>query len=319
MVPNLNKNTDIVLHIFKVLALSNIVVLILLIPFLIKDFNFNKKIIFEEYKHILIFGLGSVLFAVSQYFFDLQDKLIVERIVGLETFGVYTATVRIASIANIILVTPFVFVWNPIMMESRKKDNVQNVFKLATNIYFTFAGLLLIPIFIFGPYLIEILIKSNFISISDLKMPLFIVSLGVLSYGLLNIFSAGLLYSKKVYMTTLVLIPLAAIKYLLGYRLIRIFGINGAAFSSFISTLLMVYIVFLISKRYFIIKLDFKVFKRLLIYLFFIFPFIILTQNIISNLTSDILLTLASIYFGLCYVYNSFNPVNIYSKMITIN
>ena len=51
------------------------------------------------------FGLGTVFFAFSQYFFDLQDKLIVEKAVGLEVFGIYAAISRLA-LSNVILVTP---------------------------------------------------------------------------------------------------------------------------------------------------------------------------------------------------------------------
>ena len=259
------------------------------------------------------FGLGTVFFAFSQYFFDLQDKLIVEKAVGLEVFGIYAAISRLAFLSNVILVTPFAFIWNPIMMESRTKENVQRIFRVANNIYISIASFLLIPIYIFSDNLLKFSIKSNLIPLSELQIPFLLLSAGILVYGYLNIVSAGFLYSKKVYLIPFVLIPLVIFKFIIVKEFIEQFGLNGAAFASLLSYILLISLIHLFSKRYFNFKINLKVFIKVFLYIFITLPLISIIKNQYNNLIFDSFFSLLLIYLGFSFVYSSFNPKKVYS------
>ncbi len=313
---SIHADNDIILDTYRTLALSNLIVFIFTVINLLNEFRFNKLIFLNEYKPLLKFGLGSVFFAFSQYFFDLQDKLIVEKAVGLEVFGIYAAVSRLAFLSNVILVTPFTFIWNPIMMEFRTKENVQRIFRVASNIYISISCFLLIPIYIFSDNVLKFSIKSNLIPLSDLEIPFLILSSGVLVYGYINIVSAGFLYSRKVYLISFLLIPLLIFKFILVNQFIEKFGLNGAAFASLLSYILLIFLIHFYSKRYFNFKINFTVLIKVILYTLIILPLISIIKHHYNNFIFDSLFSSLLIYLGFSFVYNSFNPRKLYSNII---
>ena len=158
------------------------------------------------------------------------------------------------------------------MMESRRKSNVKSTFKKAINIYFSLSAFLIVLLVIFSKDLISFVIRTNFLEVNELIVPFFILISGGLLYGSKTILDSGINYSRKSYWHIYIYLFLMPLKFIIGYFLIPNFGIIGAALTSLLSIFLLVYISYLIGKRYFIIHFDKQYLLRILRYLLFVLP-----------------------------------------------
>lgn len=149
-----------------------------------------------ESKQLLRFGGFSVLSSFAAYISQWAGQLIINSQFNLATVGMYSLAMRIATMLNVLLVTPFTQIWKPMMMEYRKSPNISMLFEKAILIYWLVGLTLILAFSYFGLELLSIISRDrNYLD----GFPLVIwLMMAFLIYGFVNIVSAGFFYERKI-------------------------------------------------------------------------------------------------------------------------
>jgi O-antigen/teichoic acid export membrane protein len=210
----------------------------------------------EELTRLIPFGIGSVVASFGSILLDWADRLVVEHYMTLADVGSYSAAVRIGTLVNIVLVSPFAQVWSPMMMEYRFHANIKELFSKVLY-YFLIIGFVTVgaaSLFVgdFLPLLVRSVISQQMITV------VLLVMLGALIYGTTNIFAAGLLYERKVSYFAYVYYVVAAIKVGLNIIVIPAFGIVGAALATLLASTLVPVGIYALARYYFAFAIEWR-------------------------------------------------------------
>ena len=254
---------------FEALACSQIITLLLFIVFYGKNsftFSINKKEIYT----LLKFGIASIFASFAGMIIESSDKFLIQKFDNLNDLGLYSALSRVAAIIVVIYVSPFIQIWNPMMLEFRKKSDIKNLFTKVFKLYFVFGGVILLLVVSFSSQILGKLIKF---SITDeTRFLFFILLVSNLIYGSTNIVVAGFFYRRRIFKLAIIYYAIAAIKILLNIFAIKNYGIVGATFINLLISFIAPAILYYYSSNYFSFKYDwFRLSYTGCITLFFIF------------------------------------------------
>lgn len=208
----------------------------------------------HEFKILLMFGVPTIFTSISVAIVEWSDRLFIKEYLSLEDAGIYNLGYKFASVISIFVITPFVQVWNPIMMESRRNPDNKNVFRIVFKYYFEFGIYAVVVASLLLPDLIYAFIPQSSYQKGIEIFP--IIMLGVLLNGLNNIVNAGLLYSRKISFMSVLAYAVAALNLVLNFLLIPKYGYYGAAWASLITYGLSPFINYYFSKRHFAFEIN---------------------------------------------------------------
>lgn len=199
------------------------------------DFNISSKFNFDSHslKQFLNYGFFMFFSSLAGYLTTTVDKLMIGAMINLSELGVYTISISLVLFLKVIG-TSFQNVYHPMISSFWSKNDVSGinrVYKENTNIQLYLGLLLFIFLNVFSTPILNIFGKSF---VSGAVVLLFVslgevVNLGTGMCGGVIAFSK---YYKFDFFSRLILMVLAILTNIL---LIPKFGINGAAFASFIS------------------------------------------------------------------------------------
>lgn len=282
-------------------VIANIIsqgLLLLVLLFYSREF-FKGSFLSHELKILLKFGIPTIFISISVAIIEWSDRLFIKEYLSLGDAGIYNLGYKFASVVNIFLITPFVQVWNPIMMESRTKPNNKDIFKYVFKYFYEIGLICVVAASLILPDLIYLFVPKEAYQKGIEIFP--IIMLGVLINGLNNIVSAGMLYARKINYMSFIAYFIAALNILLNFLLIPKYGYYGAAWASLITYSSSPFINYYISKRYFEFEINWL--RSLAA---FTFTFIcVLNLNAYDLFSSDLkiffkiifLVTLLSLYF----------------------
>lgn len=232
-------------------VIANIIsqgLLLLVLLFYSREF-FKGSFLSHELKILLKFGIPTIFISISVAIIEWSDRLFIKEYLSLGDAGIYNLGYKFASVVNIFLITPFVQVWNPIMMESRTKPNNKDIFKYVFKYFYEIGLICVVAASLILPDLIYLFVPKEAYQKGIEIFP--IIMLGVLINGLNNIVSAGMLYARKINYMSFIAYFIAALNILLNFLLIPKYGYYGAAWASLITYSSSPFINYYISKRYF--------------------------------------------------------------------
>lgn len=263
------------------------------------------NIIKNEILTQLKFGLFIVISSLAGMSILWIDQLFINKYLNLTDVGIYSLAAKLASVITIVFVTPFTQILNPLAMEKRKSLNIKNIIQTSIRIYFGLGLILcLILLYFFNEFLL--IYDSNNQYLEALQyMPL--LMLGVLLYGFNNVVGIGLFYSRRTDILSKVYIFLAVMNFLGNWLLIPTMGISGAILSSLITYILSPILIYLFSKNFFHVDIDFiGTIKIILVFffLFFIYDYILKYYNVYIRLIFEILSSFLFAYYVLNYYLN---------------
>jgi O-antigen/teichoic acid export membrane protein len=258
---------------------------------------------FSNYEIIvqLKFGLPNVIGGLSMILIEWGDRFLINQFLTTSDVGTYSMGFRMAALYTIIIVTPFTMIWNPMMMEYRKKKNVQNLFEKVTYYYTLLSITLIIICVLFLDDILKYIDFGSNYTISIELMPY--IMFGLFIGSLINIFSAGIFYQRKPILFTYIYLPIGGINILLNIYLLPIYGIWGAVISGIISRLALAVAVYVVSGKYFMFKLGYKRYVRLTgIIISVSLIYNIFQMNYSKGFLSDIVMF--SLYVAFLYYYS---------------
>ena len=213
------------------------------------------KLSINELKTQLSFGIPTVLTSFALMSIEWSDRIVIEKYSDLAAVGVYSLGYKVGAVLNVFLITPFIQVWNPMMMEYKNSPDISLLFTKIINIYAAMACFFSVTLLLFVDDIILYFAKDEAYLGSIYIIN--IISIGVIFYGLSNIFCAGLLYSRRVIVVTRIYYFAAFLNLGLNLVMVPRLGIVGAGLATMLTYICIPLLLFTASQRYFVIKLDF--------------------------------------------------------------
>lgn len=231
--------------------------LLILIFFLI-IYREHFRVIFDrsEAKLMLKYGLPTVLSSLAGMSIDWSDRFFINEFLTISDVGIYSLGYKLGSVINIVLIAPFIQIWNPMMVEYRKKEGVKELFSTITLSYFVLGTYLCTALSAFimlaGPHIVK---GDSFLPALKFAP---IIGLGILINGSVNIFCAGLIFERKVGYIAKSYNILCIINITLNFFLVKNFGVWGAVGSSVLTYCIGPTMIWHYGKRYFSFNIEWR-------------------------------------------------------------
>lgn len=208
----------------------------------------------DEVRVQLLYGLPNVGTGLLYYLYTMGDRFIIQRFASLDDVGVYALGSRLGMLIQIVLVLPFAQIWTPVRMEMRDKPGTNRFFGRILTYYLLIGSVFALVITVFACELVGLLARRPEYASAATIVPL--VVFAQLIYGIIGIVDAGIIYSRKVYYTTVMSALALGVNWGSNMLLIPRLGIIGAGLSLVASMIVFATGVFVISNRLFAIRTE---------------------------------------------------------------
>jgi len=250
-----------IIGIFYSQLIANLLVLIFTFPVLVRKFTFKYD--FTLLKEMLVYSIPLIFSAISVQLLAIADRFIIKQLLDYTEVGIYSLGSKIAGVLNVFVVQAFSLGFLPIAYKMLNDPNAdifyRKIFKyLALILVFVALGLSL--------FSKEILLlfsgKEEYIQAYKV-VPFFTIAF--VFKGLQYMFMLGFHYVKKTKYIAYIIGFILVINIALNYLLIPIYGILGAALATVISSLLIAFISYYISEKFYPVK--YEIGKMMLVFL----------------------------------------------------
>lgn len=231
--------------------------------------GFNKK----EARLMLKFGYPTVIVSFAVMAFEWSDRFYLNHYLTLAEVGIYSFAYKFGTMINPLLVSPFSQIWNPLMMKYKDSEDIKDLTSKVLTYYFSFGSLFSLIACCFLNEMIFLFIKNVDYHAGVYLIP--IIMAAILAHGANNILTAGFLYQRKVLEISMICVVFAGLSLLTNYLLIPKMGSDGAALSTFLIYALLTIALYLRSRKYFKIHIEYL---KISFFILLNFGFIYLTH-----------------------------------------
>jgi O-antigen/teichoic acid export membrane protein len=246
-------------------------------------------------KSYLNFGIQASAAGILVYILDWVDRIIIKDLLDLGQVGIYSLGYRLGAIINVLVIMPFSLIWAPMRMQYSKNSNAD---KFTTKIisYYTLIGVALIVISIlFSEELLSLFFSNKEYAGAAKVYP--IIMFSMLMYGYQGIVDYGIYFHKKVYLYMVAAIVGIGINILLNFIFIPIYGYIAAAYVTLITYTFTSGLLYFISNRLYVVKIEWTRISALILLLIFIYNIVTFFQIIFIVKIFILIVLLLSLYF----------------------
>ncbi|ABE55943.1 hypothetical protein Sden_2664 [Shewanella denitrificans OS217] len=213
---------------------------------------FQSKFMRKEAVLQLNYGFYTVLSSLGGLTILWADQFFINKYLSINDVGVYSLSVKLAGIITVIFTTPFIQVFNPIVMEQRESNGVKVLISKTYESY-VLIGLFLSILISFAAEEFVYLFGKH-AGYAESIIYIFPLMLSVCIYGLVNVVSIGLSFKRKLGRQTLVYFAFSLVNIILNVFLIPAFGIWGAILSTFVTYFLITVSLGIVSNHLYKVK-----------------------------------------------------------------
>jgi len=277
---------------------------------------FKLKIDFFFTKEIAKYSLPLVVGNLASWIMSLSDRYILEIFKGSKEVGIYSASYNIADNSINLINTLFMLASGPILVYIWEKELAAKT-KEFLNIITRYYLIICIPA-VFGLTILSKIIMYFMTGKEYLEAYIifpFITS-GILLLGIQKIFNDGLLLCKKTNYIGIAILSSGLLNLTLNFLFIPQYGYYAAAVTTLISYAVLLFLMVVFSRRFFIWKFPFKTLSNV------IFASVIMgivVYNINNFFTSSYLIKLISgicigtiVYFFILLIIKEFSKKEIH-------
>ncbi len=232
----------------------SIIIFISLFVLTIKHFTFgiNKA----EIKLQLSWGLAIVIGNFGVLSLNWVDRFFINQYCTLSDVGIYSLGYNIGMVINLLLVFPFMEIYNPMRMEYRHDKNADEFYKRIL-IYFLMIGLTMVTFL--SVYSKDILkLMSSRPEYIDAYTVVPWVGMSYLIVGMGGLTNNGILFSRKVHIVAYIYWGCAIVNIILNLIFIPRIGYMAAAYTTLFSFALGGIILIIISQKLYKQEYDIK-------------------------------------------------------------
>ena len=217
--------------------------------FLIKKLGFHYH--HADVKKSLSYGMPMVIHGVSLLVLSMGDRYIVKEIISVEASGIYGIAFKFGMIMNMILVTPFIQAWQPMLFRLENKPEQKLTYQKTALHYVQIGMILWLVISIGAKYLIKWSTTEPY-HVGIILVPF--IAFSYLLYGLQDIFKAGALLNNLTIRVTILGISAAVVNIILNLFVISEYELLGASVVKVISYAALMFFILRLSQKHFYIN-----------------------------------------------------------------
>lgn len=287
---------------------GNIIGMFISIYYTKKSYNF--VFVYKKFKEMVAFSYPLVFSGIAIFVALFIDRIAIKYFLGLDELGIYGLAYRFAAITSLVMIG-FQSSLSPLIYKYYKEERTpQDIVKLF-NIFVLFALFVITGSILFSKEVIVLMSTEAFYDAAPI-IPILVMAIFFIN---MYIFVPGLAIAKKTKIVATISIVGALLNSALNFIFIPMIGLEGAAYATLISAIIIFIIRVKMSQKYYNIPF---IWKNILISFIIVvvgaFGFIALFDNInLVNISIKvlfmciILLIVASLLLGL-------NSIKIYIK-----
>lgn len=218
-------------------------IFIFTIRYIIKNKYYKFNTDYSKLKELFIFLFPVTFSVLGLYIIGTIDRIFVSNMLDLNMAGIYNVSIIMVFIINMIF-DSIMKVLNPTLYENFVNNTEESKIKIVKIIYsYSILCILLYFAYIlFLPFLFNLMINIKF---ADALQLIPILALGFTFEGLRKVLEVQLVFRNKVNALALITLTGSLISIVLNYFLIKLYGIQGAAYAT-VSAFFVLYILTLI-------------------------------------------------------------------------
>ncbi|UKN01242.1 oligosaccharide flippase family protein [Paracrocinitomix mangrovi] len=200
----------------------------------------------KKLKKLLLFSIPLVPAAIATIIMNFTDRIYIKEYLDLNELGIYAMGSKFASIFTLVI-SGISMAIGPIILQQYDKAETKLELGRIFRLYLAIGAFSVIAISIFSHEIVTAVTDKNFHDSAKI-IPILIFTGFFIG---LNMFSPGLTIRKKTAITSIIVVIFSFLNVLLNHLLIPEYELYGAAFATFIATLLYQTVYFLLSQRHY--------------------------------------------------------------------
>ena len=219
-------------------------VFIYAIYYIVKNQYYKYNTDYKKLKELFVFLFPLTFSVLGLYLMGTIDRIFISNMLGLESAGIYNVAITMAIIINMIY-DAISKALNPILYENLVINQKDSRIKIVKLIYlYSFVCIAIFALFVLIlPYVFHLMVNGKF---EEALILIPILAIGLTFEGLRKVLEAPLVFKHKVKSLATITLIAGLINIILNYFLIKIYGINGAAYATLISFLVLYIISFIL-------------------------------------------------------------------------
>ena len=277
--------------------------------------NYKFIFIYTKLKEMIELSFPLVFSSVSIFFALFIDRMLIKEFMGLEELGVYGLAYKFAAITSLVMIG-FQSSLTPLVYRNYKEDSTPETISKLFNVFTILALVIVSGSILFSKELVLLMSTKDYYAAAPL-IPIIVMAV---FFSNMYIFAPGLGIAKKSKIITVISLINVFINGLLNYILIPIFGLEGAALATLVSSIIVFFVYVSVSSRYYFIPYD----SKKLLGNFLMLVVITYTTNLLLNEITIFnftlkLIVLCLVSFVSMYTLLSKDNMNKILEMIKIN
>ena len=206
---------------------------------------------------LLTFGVPTIFTVFFVQVINFADNYMLKYFFGdngTVVVGMYASAYTLGMVGINTFLNSFRLAWHPFFLSLRENPDAQNIFARITTYYAVFIGYVFLGMTLLREEIFRIYAPSMPISLAGI-IP--VVALAYILYGFYIIMMAGVFLRDKTKLLPLAPVLGAVVNIGANIVVIPLYGIVGAAFSTVLSYMVMVVIIYIISRRYYSIPFEY--------------------------------------------------------------
>ena len=213
------------------------------------------RISFSVLKRMLMFGIPTIFTVFAMRIIDFSDRVIILRFLGNAMLGQYAYAYQLGMVGIMVFVNSFHVAWQPFFLSLKEKYNDREIYSRVATYYAMFIGMVFLGIVLFRELLFSIYAPGRPLSLANI-IPF--IAFSYVVYGFYIIMLPGLYIREKTMYLPLATFSGAALNLGLNFFFIPKFGLIGAAYTTIIAYVVMVSVLYYISRSIYLVRYEFK-------------------------------------------------------------
>jgi len=210
--------------------------------------SYKMVFVFEKFKELIHFSFPLVFSSIAIFVALFIDRIAIKYFLGLDELGVYGLAYRFAAVTSLVMIG-FQSSLSPLIYKNYKeKETPKNIVKLF-ELFWIFMILVTVGSILFSKELIVLMSTKDFYAAATV-IPLLVMAV---FFTNMYIFVPGLGIAKKTKIIATISIIGAILNTGLNFFLIPMFGIEGAAFATLLSALIIFIVRVNMSQKYYFV------------------------------------------------------------------
>jgi len=241
---------------------ANFLVVLILILCMLPVYRtyLDTRISFPILRRMLAFGVPTIFTILCMRVIDLSDRYVIVYLLGDEgraELGRYSVAYTLGMVGIMVFVNSFRLAWQPFFLSLKDDPANRGIFSRIATYYTMFIGMVFTGIFLFRREIFTLYASDRAAYPASLSAIVPVVSLAYIFFGLYIIMLAGVFIREKTRYLPVVTSAAAALNVGLNFYFVPRYGIIGAAYTTVIAYIVMVVLMYVVSRRIYHVSYEF--------------------------------------------------------------